>query len=111
MFGEIQVDGSRLLKPGKNLITVKVTRKMDEAHRNRQMPSISSILPYVKVNEDAKVEEQRCSAEKFLMVFMTRTCRNSATVKTDDYRSVKVKMFLSNRPPNGATFDVTLELR
>ena len=23
MFGEIQVDGSRLLKPGKNLITVK----------------------------------------------------------------------------------------
>ena len=29
MFGEIQVDGSRLLKPGKNLITVKVTRKMD----------------------------------------------------------------------------------
>ena len=29
MFDEIQVDGSRLLKPGKNLIAVKVTRKMD----------------------------------------------------------------------------------
>jgi len=29
MFGEIQVDGSKLLKPGKNLITVKVTRNVD----------------------------------------------------------------------------------
>lgn len=34
MYGEIQVDGSKLLKPGKNLVAVKVTQKANERSSN-----------------------------------------------------------------------------
>lgn len=57
MFGEIQVDGSRLLKPGKNLITVKVTRKMDGS-ASESANAIDFFYSSVRESEqeDAKVE-------------------------------------------------------
>lgn len=56
MYGEIQIDGSRLLKPGKNLLVVKVTGRVDGNSSEASSAAIDfSILPYVKVSR--KVEK------------------------------------------------------
>ena len=50
MFGEIQVDGSKLLKSGKNLVVVKVVSKTDgSASESGSAAMISSILLFVRV--------------------------------------------------------------
>lgn len=50
MFGEIQVDGSKLLKSGKNLVVVKVVSKQMAVLLNLVvLQLISSILLFVRV--------------------------------------------------------------
>ena len=57
MYGEIRADGSRLLKPGKNLITVKVMRKMDGS-TSESANAIDFFYSSVRESEqeDAKVK-------------------------------------------------------
>lgn len=51
MFGEIQVDGSKLLKPGKNLLTVKVTRKADDSSSEGGSAAIDFFYSSVRESE------------------------------------------------------------
>ena len=54
MFGETQVDGSRLLKPGRNLITVKVIRNTDDNMPDSNSEAIDFF--YSSVRESEKEE-------------------------------------------------------
>lgn len=51
MYGEIQVDGSKLLKPGKNLIAVKVTRKADDSTSEGGSAAIDFFYSSVRESE------------------------------------------------------------
>lgn len=51
MYGEIQVDGSKLLKPGKNLVVVKVTRKADGSASENGSVAIDFFYSSVRESE------------------------------------------------------------
>lgn len=51
MYGEIQVDGSKLLKPGKNLVVVKVTRKADGSASENGSAAIDFFYSSVRESE------------------------------------------------------------
>lgn len=51
MFGEIKVDGSHLLKPGKNLLVVKVTRRTDDSSSDSGSSAIDFFYSSVRESE------------------------------------------------------------
>lgn len=51
MFGEIKVDGSALLKPGKNLLVVKVTRRADGSSSDSGSSAIDFFYSSVRESE------------------------------------------------------------
>ncbi len=51
MYGEIQVDGSKLLKPGKNLLAVKVTRKAEGSSSEGGSTAIDFFYSSVRESE------------------------------------------------------------
>lgn len=66
MFGEVQVDGSRLLKPGRNLIAVRVIRKADGDLSESGSDVIDFFYSSVRESEkkDGKVSIQNNSVLK-----------------------------------------------
>ena len=51
MYGEIQVDGSKLLKPGRNLVAVKVTRRADGSSSESGSAAIDFFYSSVRESE------------------------------------------------------------
>lgn len=51
MYGEIQIDGSRLLKPGKNLLVVKVTGRVDGNSSEASSAAIDFFYSSVRESE------------------------------------------------------------
>lgn len=60
IFGEINIDGSKYFKPGKNLIVVKVTRSADNnnTNLNNQLDAMYSNARDIEARDDAKQTEQ-----------------------------------------------------
>ena len=63
MFGEIRVDGSQLLKPGKNLLVVKVTRNIDG---NESSDANAIDFFYSSVRESEK-EDSKVTVKKDIL--------------------------------------------
>ncbi|KAA4185056.1 glycoside hydrolase family 2, partial [Bacteroides ovatus] len=112
MFGEIQVDGSRLLKPGKNLITVKVIRKMDGS-ASESANAIDFFYSSVRESEqeDAKVEVNKDALLKEIPhgFYGDEPAGIWQPVKLTITDPVKVEDVFIKPTLNGATFDVTLK--
>lgn len=112
MFGEIQVDGSRLLKPGKNLIAVKVTRKMDGSTAE-SANAIDFFYSSVRESEqeDAKVEVNKDALLKEIPhgFYGDEPAGIWQPVKLTITDPVKVEDVFIKPTLNGATFDVTLK--
>ena len=112
MFGEIQVDGIRLLKPGKNLIAVKVTRKMDGSTAE-SANAIDFFYSSVRESEqeNAKVEVNNDALLKEIPhgFYGDEPAGIWQPVKLTITDPVKVEDVFIKPTLNGATFDVTLK--
>ena len=112
MFDEIQVDGSRLLKPGKNLIAVKVTRKMDGSTAE-SANAIDFFYSSVRESEqeNAKVEVNNDALLKEIPhgFYGDEPAGIWQPVKLTITDPVKVEDVFIKPTLNGATFDVTLK--
>ena len=112
MFDEIQVDGSRLLKPGKNLIAVKVTRKMDGSTAE-SANAIDFFYSSVRESEqeNAKVEVNNDALLKEIPhgFYCDEPAGIWQPVKLTITDPVKVEDVFIKPTLNGATFDVTLK--
>ena len=112
MYGEIRVDGSRLLKPGKNLITVKVTRKMDGS-TSESANAIDFFYSSVRESEqeDAKVEVDNNALLKEIPhgFYGDEPAGIWQPVKLSITDPAKVEDVFIKPTLNGATFDITLD--
>lgn len=112
MFGEIQVDGSQLLKPGKNLITVKVTRKID-GNSSESANAIdffySSVRESEQENAQVEVKEEALLKEIPHGFYGDEPAGIWQPVKLTITDPVKVENVFIKPALNGATFDVTLK--
>ena len=112
MYGEIRVDGSRLLKPGKNLITVKVTRKMDGS-TSESANAIDFFYSSVRESEqeDAKVEVDNNALLKEIPhgFYGDEPAGIWQPVKLSITDPAKVEDVFIKPTLNGATFDITLK--
>lgn len=111
MFGEIQVDGSQLLKPGKNLLTVKVTRNVDG---NASADSNTIDFFYSSVRESEK-EDGKVTVKKNILKDIAHGFYGDEPagiwqpVKLTVTDPAKVEDVFIKPALNGATFDVTLK--
>ena len=111
MFGEIRVDGSQLLKPGKNLLTVKVTRNADG---NTSSDSNSIDFFYSSVRESEK-EDGKVTVKKDILKDIAHGFYGDEPagiwqpVKLTVTDPMKVEDVFIKPTLNGATFDVTIK--
>ncbi|NDV81738.1 glycoside hydrolase family 2 TIM barrel-domain containing protein [Bacteroides sp. 51] len=112
MFGEIQVDGSKLLKPGKNLIAVKVTRKLDGSEAEAA-DAIDFFYSSVRESEqeDAKVAVKKDALLKEIAhgFYGDEPAGIWQPVKLTVTSPVKVEDAFIKPALSGATFDVTVK--
>ena len=112
MFGEIQVDGSKLLEPGKNLIAVKVTRRMDGSE-SEAADAIDFFYSSVRESEqeDAKVTVKKDALLKEIAhgFYGDEPAGIWQPVKLTVTSEVKVEDAFIKPTLNGATFDVTIK--
>ena len=112
MYGEIRADGSRLLKPGKNLITVKVMRKMDGS-TSESANAIDFFYSSVRESEqeDAKVKVDNNVLLKEIPhgFYGDEPAGIWQPVKLSITDPTKVEDVFIKPTLNGATFDVTLK--
>ena len=112
MFGEIQVDGSKLLKPGMNLIAVKVTRRMDGSE-SEAADAIDFFYSSVRESEqeDAKVTVKKDALLKEIAhgFYGDEPAGIWQPVKLTVTSQVKVEDAFIKPTLNGATFDVTVK--
>lgn len=111
MFGEIQVNGSQLLKPGKNLLTVKVTRNVDG---NASADSNSIDFFYSSVRESEK-EDGKVTVKKDILKDIAHGFYGDEPagiwqpVKLTITTPVKVEDVFIKPTLNGVTFDVAIK--
>lgn len=111
MFGEIRVDGSQLLKPGKNLLTVKVTRNADG---NTSSDSNSIDFFYSSVRESEK-EDGKVTVKKDILKDIAHGFYGDEPagiwqpVKLTVTDPMKVEDVFIKPTLQGATFDVTVK--
>ncbi len=111
MFGEIQVDGSQLLKPGKNLLTVKVTRNADGSASS---DSNAIDFFYSSVRESEK-EDGKVTVKKDILKDIAHGFYGEEPagiwqpVRLTVTDPTKVEDVFIKPALDGATFDVTLK--
>ncbi|WP_368114532.1 glycoside hydrolase family 2 TIM barrel-domain containing protein, partial [Bacteroides sp. RTP21281st1_E4_RTP21281_210402] len=111
MFGEIRVDGSQLLKPGKNLLTVKVTRNADG---NASADSNAIDFFYSSVRESEK-EDGKVTVKKDILKDIAHGFYGDEPagiwqpVKLTVTDPMKVEDVFIKPTLNSATFDVTIK--
>lgn len=112
MFGEIKVDGSQLLKPGKNLVVVKVTCKVDNSSSESGSSSIDFF--YSSVRESEK-EDGKVSVKKDILKEIAHGFYGDdpagiwQPVKLTITSPVKVEDVFIKPTLEGASFDLTVK--
>ena len=112
MFGEIQVDGSKLLKSGKNLVVVKVVSKTDGSASESGSAAIDFF--YSSVRESEK-EDGKVSAKSNLLKDIAHGFYGDEPagiwqpVKLTITSPLKVENVFIKPSLDGATFDLTVK--
>ena len=119
MFGEIKADGSKLFKPGKNLVAVKVTRILDEAKFSENNANNEIDFLYSSVREDDKdhkVEKTKASLTNNNILkgiahgfYQDNPAGIWQPVKLTITDPVKVEDVFIKPALDGAVFDVTIK--
>lgn len=112
MYGEIQVDGSKLLKPGKNLVVVKVTRKADGSASESGSAAIDFFYSSVRESEkeDGKVAVKSNILKDIAHGFYgDEPAGIWQPVKLTITNPVKVEDVFIKPTLEGATFDLTVK--
>ncbi len=112
MYGEIQVDGSKLLKPGKNLVVVKVTRKAEGSASESGSAAIDFFYSSVRESEkeDGKVAVKSNILKDIAHGFYgDEPAGIWQPVKLTITNPVKVEDVFIKPTLEGATFDLTVK--
>lgn len=119
MFGEIQVDGSKLFKPGKNLVVVKVTQALDETKASDKDANNEIDFFYSSVREDDvvyKTEKDKTPITKSSILkgiahgfYQDDPAGIWQPVKLTITDPTKVEDVFIKPALDGATFDVTIK--
>lgn len=112
MYGEIQVDGSKLLKPGKNLVVVKVTRKTEGSASESGSAAIDFFYSSVRESEkeDGKVAVKSNILKDIAHGFYgDEPAGIWQPVKLTITNPVKVEDVFIKPTLEGATFDLTVK--
>lgn len=113
MYGEIQIDGSRLLKPGKNLLVVKVTGRVDGNSSEASSAAIDFFYSSVRESEQegGKVTMKNDNILKDIAhgFYGADPAGIRQPVKLSITNPVKVKDVFIKPTLEGATFDLTVK--
>ena len=115
MFGEIQVDGSKLFKPGKNLVVVKVSRNLDGSQSSADDLNTAIDFYYSSVREEDKSYKTESPLIKNILKEIAHGFYGDnpagiwQPVKLTITDPVKVEDVFIKPALDGATFDVTLK--
>lgn len=114
MYGEFQVDGSKLLKPGKNLVTVKVSRTLDDSNVSSEDLNSTIDFYYSSVRDENKVHKMDAPLTNDVLKEMAHGFYGDnpagiwQPVKLIITNQVKVEDVFIKPAISGATFDVTI---
>lgn len=113
MFGEFQADGSKLFKPGKNLVVVKVSRTLDDSKSSADDLNEAIDFYYSSVREDDKVHETANLTNNILKEMAHGFYGDNPAgiwqpVKLTITAPLKVEDVFIKPALTGATFDVTV---
>jgi len=114
MFGEFQVDGSKLFKPGKNLVVVKVSRTLDDSASSDDLNTTIDFY-YSSVREEDKVHKMDTPLTENVLKEMAHGFYGDnpagiwQPVKLTITSQIKVEDAFIKPTLNGATFDVTIK--
>ncbi len=115
MFGEINVDGSKLFKPGKNLVVVKVSRNIDGTKSSADDLNTAIDFYYSSVREDDKVHNTETPVINNILKEIAHGFYGDnpagiwQPVKLTITDLVKVEDVFIKPALDGGTFDVTVK--
>lgn len=115
MFGEFQADGSKLFKPGKNLVVVKVSRALDESESSADDLNNAIDFYYSSVREEDKVHDTDTNLANNILSELAHGFYGDnpagiwQPVKLTITDPLKVEDVFIKPALTGATFDVTIK--